>query len=253
MPGGTTLFCLHFLGGSARTWRDVAARLEPAVRVVALDLPGFGDAAASPGADVATMAALVARAIRATRADTWWIAGHSMGAKVALALARQAEDGATGEGLGGLAGLALVAGSPPAPEPMDEGDRAALMRWIDDPASRHAQARAYIAENVGAPLPADVEAGAVVDVLRANPVAWKAWLGGGSREDWRQRIGLLRVPSLILSGSEDANLGPATQRRLMAPHLAGPRHIDLDGAGHLLPIERPDEVARCLREAIDAA
>ena len=90
-------------------------------------------------------------------------------------------------------------------------------------------------------------------MLRANPVAWKAWLEAGSREDWRDRIGVLRTPAVILSGSEDADLGPDAQARLMAPHLAESVHIEMAGAGHLLPLERPDEVARILQEAMSRA
>ena len=244
-----TLICLHFLGGSARTWDAVAKRLGPDVASHALDLSGFGDAAGEPGADVAGMADRVAARIAAVAPARWWIAGHSMGAKVALAVARRAEDGAPG--LAGLAGLALIAGSPPAPEPMAEAQRAEMIAWIDAaPAARREKARAYIAQNVGVPLVADVESAAVDDVLRANPLAWKRWLANGSREDWRERIGVLRTPALILAGSQDANLGAAAQARLTAPHLARHRVVELQGAGHLLPLEIPDAVALALREAI---
>ncbi len=246
------LVCLHFLGGSARSWSLVAARLAPDVRCLALDLPGFGDAADLPPADVAGMAVQVARRIAEAAPKTWWIAGHSMGAKVALAVSRQAEDGAAG--LAGLAGIALLAGSPPRPEPMDEAKRAEMIAWIDQSdAVREAQARAFIATNCGMPLPPAVRDLAVADVLRANPAAWKAWLREGSREDWRDRIGVLRTPAVILSGSGDADLGPDAQARLMAPHLAERVHIELAGAEHLLPLERPDEVARFLRESMSRA
>ena len=243
------LVCLHFLGGSARSWSLVAARLEPEIRCLALDLAGFGDAADQPAADVATMAAQVARRIAAAAPKRWWIAGHSMGAKVALAVARQAEDGAPG--LAGLAGIAVVAGSPPSPEPMDEADRAEMIAWIDaSDAERATRAGAFIDTNCGASLPAELRDRAVADVLRANPAAWTKWLASGSREDWRDRIGLLRTPALILSGSKDADLGPDAQGKLMAPHLARHRSIEMAGAGHLLPLERPDDVAGCLREAM---
>lgn len=236
------LFCLHFLGGSAKTWDRVAERLAGRLRCVAIDLPGFGGAADLAGYDVAAMADHVAARIAALPPARWRLAGHSMGAKVALALARRAEDGAPG--LAGFSGLVLVAGSPPSPEPMEEGARAAMIAWIDaDPDTRRAEADRFIRRNTGAPLAADAQARAVADVLRANPEAWKAWLGDGSREDWRRRIGVLRAPALVLSGTEDADLGPPAQVALTLPHLARGRHVTLPGADHLLPIERPAEVA----------
>lgn len=241
-----TLFCLHFLGGSARTWRLVSERLGEACACVPLDLPGFGDAAGVPGYSVAAMADHVAARVRAAAPGRWWLAGHSMGAKVALALARRVEDGALD--LPGLSGLVLVAGSPPSPEPMGEDKRRAMLAWIDaDPETRRAEADAFIAQNVGAPLDPALHDAAVADVLRADPAAWRAWLASGSREDWRRTVGVLRTPALIVTGSEDADLGAPAQAGLTAPHLARHRGVTLDGAGHLLPLERPEALADLIR------
>ncbi|AWB25540.1 thioesterase [Methylobacterium currus] len=246
------LFCLHVLGGSARTWRPLAARLGPTVRCVAIDLPGFGDEAHRPGGDVAAMADHVAARIR-TEAPPgpWLIAGNSMGAKVALALARRHEDG--DPALAGLAGLVLLAGSTPSPEPMAEERRQAMIAWIDaDPATRRREAEAFVAANVGAPLAPEDHARTVEDVLRANPQAWKAWLTGGANEDWRARIGTLSTPALVVSGAEDGDLGPEAQAALTLPHLARHRHEVMLGAGHLLPLERPDALAALIRDFLSA-
>ena len=233
MPDKHIVF-LHFLGGSARTWDEVVGRLDRIIGCHTLDLPGFGAAAGEAGADVAGTADRVAAYVGGAGLQRWWIVGHSMG------------------GLAGLAGLALVAGSPPGPEPMDEDKRADMLGWIDaSPDVRREKARAYIAENVGAPLEAAIEDRAVADVLAANPLAWRRWLTDGSREDWRERVGVLRTPASILTGSEDAALGASAQIRLTAPHLAEHRLLELKGAGHLLPLEKPDEVADALSAALD--
>jgi hypothetical protein len=191
------------------------------------------------------MADAVIEQIRAEELGRWFLVGHSMGAKVALAVARRVEDGEAG--LLGLAGLVLLAGSPPSPEPMEEERRQAMIAWIgSDPGTRHAEAKSFIANNVGAPLPPAMMRSAVADVLKAAPAAWTAWLETGSREDWCHRIGVLRTPALIVSGSEDADLGPAAQTCLMAPHLAHHRLVVLEGAKHLLPMERSEAVAALL-------
>ena len=64
----------------------------------------------------------IAATIRSYAPERWMLAGHSMGAKVAATIARASEDGA--HGLGGLAGLLLLAGSRPSPEPMEDAQRA---------------------------------------------------------------------------------------------------------------------------------
>ncbi|TGD93887.1 alpha/beta hydrolase [Methylobacterium nonmethylotrophicum] len=252
MTDDPVLFCLHFLGGSARTWRRLAEHLGPAARCVALDLPGFGDEAGQPGGGVAAMADHVASRIRAEAPrGPWLIAGNSMGAKVALALARRHEDG--DPDLAGLAGLVLLAGSPPAPEPMDEARRQAMIAWIDaDPETRRREAEAFVAANVAAPLNPEDHARTVEDVLRANPAAWKAWLTGGACEDWRGRVGTLATPALVVSGAEDGDLGPEAQAALTLPHLARHRHAVAIGAGHLLPLERPRALAGLIRDFVAA-
>ena len=242
-----TLFCLHFLGGSARTWEWTTSRLAGSFRCVTIDLPGFGDAAGIPGYTIADMADHVADAIRAEAPRRWILAGHSMGAKLAAVLARRAEDGEPG--LSGLSHLVLLAGSPPGPEPMDESQRQAMMGWFAaDPDARRAEAQGYIDQNVGATLDVARNAQAVADVLRLERAAWLAWLEHGSREDWSARVGVLRTPALIVAGADDAALGPDAQRERMAPHFAEIRLVTLPGAAHLLPLERPDEVARLIVE-----
>lgn len=245
------LICLHFLGGSARTWEPLAEQLAGAPHVVPIELPGFGEAASVGGYSVEAMANHVARAIRDLAPQRFRLVGHSMGAKVALALARRAEDG--DPALQGLSGLVLISGSPPSPEPIPEDRRNHMLTWIDaDPETRAREARAFIEANVGSGLDAEREDRGVEDVLRANPAAWKAWLTSGSEEDLCRMIGVLRTPALVLAGSEDADLGPDAQAALMMPHLPFGRMVTVAGVGHLLPLEKPDELVRLLAEPVGA-
>lgn len=247
-----TLFCLHFLGGSARSWEALGRALDGSARLVPIDLPGFGAARDQTGYSVDAMADRVAGAITAVAPSSFRIAGHSMGAKVALTLARRLEDG--DDRMKGLSGLVLISGSPPSPEPIPEDRRAAMLSWIDaDDDTRVREARNFVRANVALKLAPEAEDRAVEDVLRAAPEAWKAWLRSGANEDLCRRVGVLRVPALVLAGSEDADLGSDAQAALTMPHLPNGRLVTVEGVAHLLPMEKPDEVARLLREPISAA
>ncbi len=240
-----TLFCLHFLGGSARTWTPLAEALDGAMGVVPLDLPGFGDARDESGYTVDAMADRIAAILSAAAPGPYRLAGHSMGAKVALTLARRAEDG--DPDLAGLTGLVLVSGSPPSPEPIAEDRRSHMLSWIDaDPETRAKEARKFVRANVGGSLSRDLEDLATDDVLRAAPAAWKAWLESGANEDLCRRIGVLRTPAIVLAGSEDADLGPDAQAALTLPHLAHGHLVTVEGVGHLLPLEKPAVLARAI-------
>jgi len=242
-----TLVFLHYLGGSARSWDKVIGCLDTRFDCVVIDLPGFGDAAAEAGYSVQSMADAVAARIAALAPQSWFLAGHSMGGKVALSLARRAEDGEPG--LANLAGLMLTAASPPSPEPMEEARRQAMMGWYtggDD--ARRRQARTYIKNNAASGLQPSILDQGIEDVLRMNLAAWRAWLQSGSREDWSSRIGVLKTPALVVAGTEDADLGLEAQARLTAPHLASARIVALERDGHLLPLEQPQKVAALLVE-----
>jgi pimeloyl-ACP methyl ester carboxylesterase len=72
------LFCLYYLGGSAREWAGVAKRLAPDTRCIGIDLPGFGDAADVESYTVSAMADHVAARIRTIAPIRFALAGHSV-------------------------------------------------------------------------------------------------------------------------------------------------------------------------------
>ncbi len=99
------LFLLHVPGGGTASRTAVADRLAR-FRCVGVDLPGNGDAASLADRTLDEMADHVARAVRAEAPRRWALVGRGLGAKVAVVLARRAEDGAPG--LEGLAGVILL-------------------------------------------------------------------------------------------------------------------------------------------------
>jgi pimeloyl-ACP methyl ester carboxylesterase len=244
-----TLFCLHYLGGSGLEYAAVAGHAERGTRIVPIDLAGFGNAAHATGFSVSDMVRDVAGVIRNAAAPRWWLVGHSMGAKVATVLASCIETQALP--LEGLAGLMLLAGSPPSPEPMDDEKRETMLGWFrGDQNTTLAEARRYLDQNVSNPLAPSLHAQALADLQRMNRSAWSAWLNSGSREDWAERVGVLRTPALLVAGSDDASLGAAAQRRYMAPHFAHVEFHVIDRVAHLLPLEAAATVARLLGEHV---
>lgn len=241
-----TLILLHALGASGGAWAEVTARLGSRYPYAAPDLPGFGKEPALSGGIAATLDWLAAEIARLSPA-AYILVGHSMGGKFATLLAARAEAGATE--LVGLAGVILLAGSPPSPEPMDEDRRAEMVSWFADGSPSEANARRFVAANVVNRLPPKLEAKAIVDVLQADSAAWTDWLERGSREDMSDQVGRLSTPALIVAGAKDGDLGEINQRRLNAPFFTSPQVLVVRNAAHLLPYERPDAVAALIDEA----
>ncbi|MGI4778555.1 MAG: alpha/beta fold hydrolase [Janthinobacterium lividum] len=241
MSDRPVLFMLHALGASARAWNGVAASLGEGFEVVAIDLPGFGAAPVAVDPGVAGMADHVVAVVRARCASRWLLVGHSMGGKIASIVAARALAGESG--LFGLAGVVLLAASPPSPEPMEEERRRKMIRWAANGPLDEAAAREFIDENVGRALAPAADRLALDDLQRASREAWLAWLERGSREDWSGEVGRLDLPALIVVGGADGDLGEDGQRATNAIVYPRASIAVEDGAGHLLPLERPKEVA----------
>ncbi|HET9710190.1 MAG TPA: alpha/beta fold hydrolase [Gemmatimonadales bacterium] len=57
----------------------------------------------------------------------------------------------------------------------------------------------------------------------------------------------IRVPALVLGGSED-EISPAAGMRAMAQRIRGARYEEVPDAGHLAPLERPELVNEALED-----
>lgn len=68
-----------------------------------------------------------------------------------------------------------------------------------------------------------------------------------ARFNVRERLGEIRCPVLVITGSEDRMMDPRNSR-LLAERIPGARLYVIEGAGHLFFEERPQEVNLVLRE-----
>jgi pimeloyl-ACP methyl ester carboxylesterase len=85
---GPATLLIHGLGGFAESWRATMAALEPHARVIAFDLPGFGQSAKPRRAYTLDFFARAAAALlRDLGVDRVRLVGHSLGAGVAVAFA----------------------------------------------------------------------------------------------------------------------------------------------------------------------
>lgn len=67
------------------------------------------------------------------------------------------------------------------------------------------------------------------------------------RPDSTGLLGDITVPTLVVHGAED-EVAPPLVARAMAARIPGARYVEVAGAGHLAPLEQPEQVTRALRE-----
>lgn len=233
---GPALVFLHYFAGSARAWDGVVARLAGGYRCVAVDLRGHG-ASAAPRDDhtLADGADDVAAAIDRLAIGAYALVGHSMGGKIALALAARRPPG--------LGAVVLVAPSPPTPEPMTGAERERLLAAHGDRVEAAETARRIVAR----PLAPAARERVIEDNLRTAPSAWRAWLERGSREDVSAAMRGVAVPTLVLAGAADPVIPPELLAREVVARVRGARLVTLPGVGHLVPLEAPAAVAGAIR------
>ena len=161
-----------------------------------------------------------------------------MGGKFAMAVAARRPER--------LHALVLCAPSPPTPEPMSEEDRRRQLAAWGDRAEGERSVRGAAASTLSPTMLEPL----LADWLATDRTTWNWWWEGGSVETLS--VASITEPTTVLGGSADARLGAEAQARLTVPLIAGARLQAVAGAGHLLPIDDPDDVARDVEAAAAA-
>ncbi|MEV7158336.1 3-oxoadipate enol-lactonase [Streptomyces misionensis] len=228
------------LGTSYALWDKVAPELSAAHRVVRWDLPGHGGSAAGligAGATVGDLAGLVLALADALGIERFAYAGVSLGGAVGLHLAVHHPDR--------LSSLAVICSSAHFNGAKPWEERAALARR---------QGLADLAEGADARwfTPGFTVPGLVRDHREADPEAYAACCDALAAFDLRDRLPEITVPLLAIAGREDPATPPAHLREI-ADTVAGAALVEIPGASHLAPAERPEAVLTALRAHFSGA
>jgi 3-oxoadipate enol-lactonase / 4-carboxymuconolactone decarboxylase len=234
------------LGTTAATlWGECARGLTDAFDVVAWDLPGHGHNSARPeeGFTMAELAAGVLVVVddvlvdRGEPGGSFGYAGDSVGGAVGLQLALDAPER--------LEGAVLLCTGARIGDPAMWGERVRQVR-----ASGTASLVAPAAERWFGPgfLEREPERGsALLHALQeTDDVGYAMVCDALARFDVRDRLGEVDVPVLAVAGCDDVATPPALLRAL-AEEVPHGEYVELDGAAHLAPAERPEVVARLVR------
>ncbi|MFR9793632.1 3-oxoadipate enol-lactonase [Streptomyces sp. MB22_4] len=229
------------LGTSLAVWDAQAAALARRHRVIRWDLPGHGGTPAAvlrspaPGATtVADLAALVLGLADRLGVARFGYAGISLGGAVGAHLAVHHPER--------LTGLALVCSSARFGEPADWRERAASVRaYGTGPLVGAAAGRWFTPGFAGTPAAHRL----LADLRAADPTGYAACCDALASYDLRAEVSRITAPTLVLAGRADPATPPAHAREL-ADGIPAATLLELAGAAHLAPAERPGAVATAL-------
>jgi pimeloyl-ACP methyl ester carboxylesterase len=241
--GSLSLF-IHGFPLDHSVWLDQLHGLAHVRRCVAVDLRGFGrsDPIVEPILTMEVLADDVAELIEALGATEADVVGISMGGYVALALyeLRPAM----------VRSLSLLDTRAGADSVEARDARDALADQLLDH-GRASFAATMMASLLGSRPSRSIQARvrSMIEGTRYETIV-AALEGMKERHDRSALLPQIAVPTLVLAGEQDP-LAPPAQARAMAEAIPGARTTVVPGAGHLSPIERPDEVNSALIELFE--
>ncbi len=245
---GPALVLLHGVGLRAESWLAQIDALGSECSVLAPDLPGLGESECLPLAEpsVEDYTDRVADLLAAEIGGPACVAGHSMGALIALDLAIRHPQRCCA-----VAALSAVY------RRTDDARRAVRERAASLADAPPDVVAAPVARWFGAsPSGADADAAAACRrwLLGSDRVGYSAAYRAFAEADGPPEGGLaeLRVPALFVTGSRDANSTPGMSRRMAELAPTG-RAVTLEGAGHMVPMTHPDAISAMLRELVGSA
>jgi len=238
---GPLIFLLHGILGHSWMWHDVAPRLTDLGHVLALDFRGYGDSQWSREAqytsdDHASDVQTVLNALGGGAAD---IVGFSSGGLVALGLAARRPELVSSLVMVDIAPASSLSETDLPPVPSEYADyRQALeaeRRLSPRAAERMLQAMALF----GTRPVADGQLARKHDRFFLSRWPFRA------DQRWVE-LAALDQPVLIVRASESPVLSAAEAGRMVGI-ARNASLVEVQGSGHLLPVEQPHELAEAIR------
>lgn len=240
---GEVLLFLHGIGGNRRNWDGQMAHFGPSFRVVALDFRGYGDSDPIGGnlafAEFTTDVLRVLDTIEAGRAH---VVGLSMGGLVAQALYARVPER--------VASLSLVACRSAAEPLLPPARREAFIRERLEPLRRggpQALADSLAPALVGRQATPHTREQVMASLRKLRPDSYVKVMEARMQIGPFLDLGRIQVPVLVV-GSDEDKVAPLEQMRQLAGAIPGARLATVEGAGHLINLEKPDDFNRVLMD-----
>src|SRR5882724_9103488 len=235
-----TVVLLHGAGFDHTTWALHSRWFaHHGYGVLAPDLPGHGRSSGAPLSTIADMADWTAALLGAAGAAKARLVGHSMGSLIALETA--ARHPAKVSALDLIATAATMTVGPDLLNAAQANDRAA----IDMVSIWSLGFQAELGGSLAPGLWMHSSAQRVLEQCRPG-VLFNDLSACNAYQDALAAAAQIAVPATLILGERDM-MTPARAGKTLAEALANSRTVVLRGAGHMMMVERPDELLAALQ------
>lgn len=225
------LIFVHGAGGNRLHWPPGIRRL-PGRHTFALDLPGHGKSPAGSEQTIEDLASGVLAWQRGLGLARAVVAGHSMGSAIALTLALTEPES--------LAGLVLIGAGPRLQV------NPTLLQQTAQRETFPAAVEQILAWSFAPQAPARLVGQARRSLVAAGPTVLHRDLNACDAFDVTGRLAEVRTPTLIIVGGQD-RMTPPRLSEALHQGIAGSRLERIEGAGHMVMLEKPEAVASLLQ------
>ncbi len=237
LGSGRPIVLVHGFPLDRRLWAGIVGELATHHRVIAVDLPGFGQSTLGQGFTISSVADDLAAMAESLNLGPIVAAGLSMGGYICEALADQHPEI--------LTGLILVNTKAEADNPQQKDGRNKMLEL-----ARTKGSRAVADEMLGKMLsPTTIrQSPQIVRDLRAMMEAVlvktleTALIALRDRSEYATLLPKLKLPVQIIAGADDV-IAPPAIAEAMHQSAAGSKLTIIPDAGHLSPLEQPKLVA----------
>jgi len=223
----TPIVFLHGVGSDKSVWRPQLLHFGATRRAIAFDYPGYGDSDSAPtGTTRDDYAAAILAAMIALGVDRAHVCGLSLGGVIAIALHHAAPER--------CASLMLADTFAKHPD-----GQAIYDRSVAASEDMHALAEGRVDALLAQPADPAVRSEVVATMGRIDCAAFRVGAEAVWLADQAGRASEIRVPTLVLCGSQDHITPPALSHELLQL-IRGARYAEIARAGHLTNLEQPD-------------
>ena len=223
----TPIVFLHGVGSDKSAWRPQLDHFAAERRAVAFDYPGYGDSdPAREGMKRDDFAAAILSAMGELGIGKAHICGLSLGGVVAIAINHAAPDA--------CASLILADSFASHPD-----GRAIYERSLGASDNMRIFAESRVDVLLAQPADPAVRNEVIETMSRIDPAAYRIGAAAVWLADQAERADAIRVPTLVVCGTEDRITPPALSTSLTRM-IPGAHYEPIERAGHLGNLERPD-------------
>jgi pimeloyl-ACP methyl ester carboxylesterase len=230
---GQPIILIHGSGWNASMWHNQTDYLKSSMEVIALDLPGHGESPGNGYESVEEYGDIVHGMIDELSLGAVYVAGHSLGGAIAMSLALSHPAAVKGLILIGT-GVKLKV----LPDILEgiERDKETTVRSIVE----------FAFSNKSAP---SLKALAFEETMKCRADVIYKDFSACDHFNVMDSISSLAIPALIICGGEDT-LTPPKYSAYLNKAVEDSQMVLVEDAGHMVMMEKPDQVNRAIEEFV---